>query len=348
MIHLLMRMMSRTIRHPPSLVRVPALLVAVVLYGASGYLFFEIPLKPDLRWQDGFWWALVTLTTVGYGDFFPATAGGRFLVALPLMTVGIGLLGYVLSTAAAALVEERSKEIAGMSSQDLENHVVIINFSSQGKVERLVDELLHPVGLGRRTQVVLVDEELPQLPPELAARNVRFVKGNPTRDATLSRACVSAASHAVVLSKRPGDAHSDEQVIAVALAIEALNKAVRTTVECVDPSAEILLRKAGCDSVVCTSRFDAHFLGSEVLHPGSQDVVDHLLSTAAGGQQLFIKSVARELTTFGAVVKQSAAEGHIAIGIRRKGKLTLNPGDATPIEQGDELVTIGATTPARS
>lgn len=45
----------------------------------------------------GVWYALVTITTVGYGDLAPQTMGGRFIVALPLMALGIGLLGYVLS-----------------------------------------------------------------------------------------------------------------------------------------------------------------------------------------------------------------------------------------------------------
>ncbi len=41
---------------------------------------------------DAFWWAFVTITTVGYGDKFPITVGGR-VVAMILMTAGVGLFG---------------------------------------------------------------------------------------------------------------------------------------------------------------------------------------------------------------------------------------------------------------
>jgi len=43
------------------------------------------------NYQDGRWWALVTCTTVGYGDHFPLTGGGR-IVAVVLMIVGIAVL----------------------------------------------------------------------------------------------------------------------------------------------------------------------------------------------------------------------------------------------------------------
>lgn len=50
------------------------------------------------------WWAFTTVTTVGYGDQFPVTTEGR-LIAVPLMIVGIGVLGTVTASVAAWLVE---------------------------------------------------------------------------------------------------------------------------------------------------------------------------------------------------------------------------------------------------
>ena len=60
------------------------------------------------------WWAIVTVTTVGYGDKYPVTPGGRG-VAVVLMLVGIGLIGALTATVASFFVEEQ----AGKQNEDL-------------------------------------------------------------------------------------------------------------------------------------------------------------------------------------------------------------------------------------
>lgn len=58
-------------------------------------------------WQDSLWWAVVTVTTVGYGDFYPVTTEGR-LFALGLMLCGLGLLGIVTANLSSWLLERVS------------------------------------------------------------------------------------------------------------------------------------------------------------------------------------------------------------------------------------------------
>lgn len=58
-------------------------------------------------WPDALWWAMVTITTVGYGDFYPITTEGR-LFALGLMLCGIALLGIVTASLSSWLLEKVS------------------------------------------------------------------------------------------------------------------------------------------------------------------------------------------------------------------------------------------------
>jgi voltage-gated potassium channel len=58
---------------------------------------------------DALWWALVTITTVGYGDFAPVTALGR-LIAGGLMLGGVALLGVVTATLASWIIEQVAKQ----------------------------------------------------------------------------------------------------------------------------------------------------------------------------------------------------------------------------------------------
>ena len=70
---------------------------------AFGYIFYIA--EPDIKtFGDGIWWALVTVTTVGYGDITPATTLGRF-VAGTLMFFGLGLIATVTAIVSAKFVQ---------------------------------------------------------------------------------------------------------------------------------------------------------------------------------------------------------------------------------------------------
>jgi voltage-gated potassium channel len=58
---------------------------------------------------DALWWAIVTITTVGYGDFFPVTAAGRVTGAL-VMFAGVGIIGALASILASVLVAPTKDE----------------------------------------------------------------------------------------------------------------------------------------------------------------------------------------------------------------------------------------------
>ncbi len=330
------------LRNPPEFSRVLLLMLVVLLYGTTGFLYFELPSNPDLGWWDSLWYTIVTIATVGYGDFFPKSFGGRFLVGWPIMVFGIGLLGYALSMVAAALVTSKTKEIKGMSAFKLSGHLVVFNFAGLAKIERILEELSLGLATGCLTQVVLVDEFLEELPTELQKRNVHYIRGNPVRDETLQRAGIDKASHAIVLTRNQADPGSDNLNVAIALAIEGRCRQVNTVVECIDPASEELLKKAGCDRIVCTSRFDAHFLSQELINPGIQEVLADLLSLGQG-QQLYLIPVTNS-ASFEELTNRCRNLGHIAIGIScTDGRLTLNPPVNQTVTTDCRLVTIGAS-----
>jgi voltage-gated potassium channel len=92
-----------------SLFRVLIAVVATLFIGAWLVLLFEEKTKGSNihDYPDALWWAIVTVTTVGYGDRFPVTEGGR-VVAVILMLVGIGLIGVLTATVASVFIKEHT------------------------------------------------------------------------------------------------------------------------------------------------------------------------------------------------------------------------------------------------
>lgn len=71
----------------------------------------QVPGSTIHSFGDGLWWAMVTVTTVGYGDKVPVTGVGR-LVAVALMLTGIGLVGFLTASVTSFFVkEQRSDEL---------------------------------------------------------------------------------------------------------------------------------------------------------------------------------------------------------------------------------------------
>jgi voltage-gated potassium channel len=86
------------------------LLAIIVLTVASVLVLQFESVSPDakiLTGRDAFWYAMVTITTVGYGDYYPVTSGGR-ITAMFIMLAGVGIIGALASILASLLVGSSS------------------------------------------------------------------------------------------------------------------------------------------------------------------------------------------------------------------------------------------------
>ncbi|RJS91892.1 ion transporter [Salinisphaera sp. Q1T1-3] len=82
--------------------------VLLVVFGAMTVLLVEAPdpKSPIDNAQDALWWAIVTVTTVGYGDYYPITTLGR-IVAVLLMVCGVGLFGSVAAYVGSLFIADQ-------------------------------------------------------------------------------------------------------------------------------------------------------------------------------------------------------------------------------------------------
>jgi len=83
----------------------------MLYFSAVGIYYFENPAQPEVFSSvfDGMWWAIVTLTTVGYGDAYPITMGGRMFTFF-VVIVGLGIVAVPTGLLASALATARQEE----------------------------------------------------------------------------------------------------------------------------------------------------------------------------------------------------------------------------------------------
>ena len=116
--------------------------VLIICIISFGYIFYLA--EPQIKtFGDGVWWALVTITTVGYGDITPVTILGR-LIAGTLMFVGLGLIATVTAIVSAKFianyVDHHTNDDVLEKLEELESEIEKLKSLEEDELEKL-DEL---------------------------------------------------------------------------------------------------------------------------------------------------------------------------------------------------------------
>jgi voltage-gated potassium channel len=83
----------------------------LIYFSAVGIYYFENQAQPDHFSSifDSLWWAIITLTTVGYGDVYPITVGGKVFTFMILM-IGLGIVAIPTGIISSALTKSVDKD----------------------------------------------------------------------------------------------------------------------------------------------------------------------------------------------------------------------------------------------
>ncbi len=95
-----------------------AAIFAVVTVLGGGAAFSAVERSQDLTTWDGVWWAITTVTTVGYGDIYPETVGDR-IIGIVVMSVGIGFVAILTGAVAQRFLAEQRQESAELARVEL-------------------------------------------------------------------------------------------------------------------------------------------------------------------------------------------------------------------------------------
>ncbi|MDC3415091.1 ion channel [Aquibacillus sp. 3ASR75-11] len=193
----------------------------------TSYLVVEVEPETFSNYFDGFWWVMTTVTTVGYGDYFPVSIGGR-VIALFLYVFGIGLIGVVIGKVVDGLASFRKKREEGDIVFKERNHYIIVGWSKKAKYA--INEMLDTK---KDVEIVIIDDL--ERAPMLSA-NVHYIRGNASSEELLIQANVMEAKSVLIFADDRIDNSElcDGKTLLIASAIEAVAPSIHTVVEIIE------------------------------------------------------------------------------------------------------------------
>ena len=233
--------------------------------------------------ESPFWWAIVTMTTVGYGDFSPSTPEGR-LFAVFIMFAGIALVSLLTASISSIYVAKRIREDKGLEKVNLNDHIVLCGWNENA--ESIIDSLRN-LSEKNSLHLILVNEIHEDIVNHLRNKykdiDLYFVAGDFTSEEILKRASIEEA-HTVIIIPNIDDekiGSPDEKTIFATLTIKSMSSSVRVVAYLMHRENLTHIRRANVDEVVLSDDFGAYMLASHVMDPGIPQTTKGLLNASS-------------------------------------------------------------------
>jgi voltage-gated potassium channel len=301
--------------------------------------------EPNTTMANAFWWSIVTLTTVGYGDITPNTIAGRFIGIL-IMFFGIGILGLFTATIASFFVERKLKEERGMSTFEFENHIIICEWNFRAK--EILNELRSDPKMETTPVILITEIERKPLDDDF----LYFIQGGVTEE-NLKRANFEKAKTVVILGDdRLDDYARDAKVILSTLTVESINADVYTIAELVDGNNVRHCQRAHADEIIVSSEFSSKLISRATRDHGISKVLSELLSSRYGNDlyKIAVKTdmIGKKFIDIFTGMKRDHNSTVLALQRAVTGEMISNPAMEMRVNEGDYLIVIAEANPEKN
>ncbi len=270
----------------------------LLLLSTLGFYWLELEEGSEAGLSGAFWWSIVTLTTVGYGDMVPATVPGRILGAL-VMISGIGMVSSLTGNMASMLVERKAKKRKGLLTVKISNHIIILGWNDYAF--GLIDSLREQSDR-KNLNLVIVSSLEQQQRDEIAFRlnlgeDLHFVHGNISQANIIARSSPDMARTVYVLCQSGLESkESDQQAIYAVLALRTLAPKVPIYAEiALQENKEHLLR-AGANEILVRGEISSRVMGMMGISPSMWSFLRNLLGIGDSGRLQFKPCLADDKT----------------------------------------------------
>ncbi|WP_327009296.1 NAD-binding protein [Dactylosporangium sp. NBC_01737] len=298
-----------------------SVIVAVIFVDRDGYRDVN---DDGLTLLDCFYYAVVTLSTTGYGDITPVSDSARLANILIITPARVLFLIILVGTTLEVLTEQyRTNLRLQRWRKRVKNHVIVCGYGTKGRAA--VSTLLEN-GLDK-SQVVVVESSSAAV-RQAQSDGLVVVEGSATRSTVLKEARVEDAKAIIIATD------SDDASVLVTLTVRQLT-AGKVSIIAAAREAENapLLRQSGAHHVIVSSATAGRLLGLSTTAPPLIEVVEDLL-TPGQGMALAMRSARRD--EVGSAPRELT---ELVIALFRRGKvLALTDPEGTTIQTGDMVV----------
>lgn len=309
------------------------LLIVVFVIGTLGY---HILGAPRHTWLDCFYMTFITISTIGFSEIVDVSQyeyGRLFTVFIGMS--GIGVLGYVLSTFTAFMLESdlnvswRRKKMLKKISQ-LKNHYIVCGV---GLVGRNVAHELEMTGrpfVVVEGEMLVIQHYLDTHPEQL------YLQGDATDNDVLLAAGIMQARGIFAV------AHDDSTNLVISLSAKHLNPDLRIVARCHDVKNAEKTRRVGADEIVSPDYSGGLTLVSAMVRPNVMNFLDDMLKSDSKLRMEEIRisgNLAGKLLN----VLYQENEDCMVLALQRKGVWQFNPSPVQLLEEKDLIMVM--TTP---
>ncbi|PLX40468.1 MAG: potassium channel protein [Deltaproteobacteria bacterium] len=283
---------------------------------------------------DSVYMAVITLSTVGYGEPAPMSQAGR-LFAIVYIIGGVTMATYFLGSLSRLLIEGQIQWAMGRRK-------------TMSKINRMKDHYII-CGYGRIGSLVAGEFAAKPIPFVIIERDQDIVKeipddipvifGDATEEEVLKDAGIERAKGLVTVLR------TDADNLFVTLSARELNPSLFIISRYEEERSESELRRAGADKVVSPYIIGGTRMASAALRPAVIDFIELATQSENLGLQIEEAVVPHGSPIAGVSVIDSNIRSRLDIIIvavkKKSGHMNFNPGASTIIEEGDRLIAIG-------
>lgn len=284
---------------------------------------------------DAMYSTVTTISTVGYGDFYPQTAAGKVFTII-LVFFGVGTMLYTVSLAAQTFVEGTLRELLGRGKlqktiEKMRGHYIICGC---GRIGNLVCRELTQ----ERVPFVVIDDD-PLVIQKVVEDGYVYYKGDATEDKTLIDAGIKRARGIVCVLPK------DAQNLYVILTAKELNPKIYILSRAEEEASEHRLLRAGADRVMSPYTIGGVRMAMAILRPAMLDFIEITTSRQSLELRMEELAVGDGCPIIGKTLEEAEIRqlyGLIIVAVKKDtGKMIFNPLANYIIQRGDKLISLG-------